>query len=176
MDIQITNPHILWALEERGFKIETGDEDTNELVQELLFELGFEWSDGKKLKHRNAETLVFSCDGLGFSKHPAYFAGSKRLLYTIRAIRGLVFGSKLVTLNNIKDATHTRQHNNSRFYLVTHKATYYWSHPLLEWRETIMSPDEFAGRLEAISDNFVFDAPEHNDSSHKPKTYFDGVW
>lgn len=176
MDIQITNPHILEALEERGFKIETGSKDANELVQEFLFILGFEWSDGKVFKYQDAESLTFTFDGLGFSKHPAYFAGSKRLLYTIRAIRGLVFGNKLLALNNIKDATHTRQHNNSRFYLVTHKATYYWSHPLLEWREAVLTADEFAGRLEAISDDFVFDAPELNDSSHKPKTYFDGVW
>ncbi|WP_354734474.1 hypothetical protein [Acinetobacter nosocomialis] len=177
MDIQITNPHILETLEDRGFKVKTGDEATNELVQGMLFELGFEWSDGKKLAYQDATYLAFTSSGLSYSKSTTRFEISDRKPYTIRAVRGLALGSKLVAHNNIKDATHTRPRQpDNRLYLVTHEATYYWNKRSSEWKVSVMPPSEFASCLEAISDEFDFDTPELNGNSNKPKTQFDDVW
>lgn len=174
--LKIKNPHVLNQLSERGYRVLTNNPALNTLVQNLLFDLGFKWFDGKQaINCLDAYGLAFEHSGIGFFPSLTGFDTSSRCPISLRAIQGLLFGQNVVAFNNCKNATHYRKDNN-KLYLVTKEATYFWSTHNSIWMISEISQEVFNELICPFDD----DDPDFNLTfeviNHKPKTHFDGVW
>ncbi|HFK9537539.1 hypothetical protein Q5X59_02675 [Acinetobacter baumannii] len=169
---KITNPNILEVLKNGGYRIRTPTHKYCREVQEHLFKLGFLWLNGYgKVDHVDSLALGIHVNGFGRFPSEEYFFESSRPITNKRAIKGLVIGEDVVCLNRISDATHKRK-NGNKYYLVTHKDTYFWSTVHAKWRPSCLDYDNFVNLLAPIQDDLLITEP----GGEKPKTKFEDVW
>lgn len=169
---KITNPNILEVFNESGFRVRTTTPKYCIEVQEHLFKLGFLWLNGSaKVDYIEAFGIGIHRDGFGRFTSDDHFSESSYQLTNKRAIKGLVIGEDVVRLNRISDATHKRK-DGTKYYLVTHADTYFWSTTHSKWRHSSLDYDNFVNLLEPIQDDLLIIEP----GGEKPKTKFEDVW
>ena len=146
--------------------------ETSAEVQELFFELGFEWKVLKKSIVTHALPMIYNNSGYLYTGFIDGNELSENQEITLSQLRDMV----VLKSNDVSDATHTYKDNNKEKYYIGH-SVYIWKDSC--WKEIALNETYISGWLKSIGVDAQMtweDALRSVADGKEVEVFFNGKW